>query len=381
VDQKFIFDVSNTIFKVRVTVLQDATLLCFGITHYLCDGSSCFEVVKAFCNILSNKPIPSLVLSPDAEGFCDLASDLPLASSVLFKAKGTLLSSKVISDSTGEESAIYYETQQQNFDTGILKLGRLVWRVVSSKVAAQFGLIDKLTTKFVHLPGTWVNELKARSQEELAVQSLEITLTRNDIIAAWILKVIYSPQPASSAPVDYYGSIDYRQFTDHFEPDTYYIHNEIGLVRCKFSVEQLQKESLANIARDIRLTTLRYKCHESAKQNLRFVEDNINKVLIPSTRAGGNLSFVALSQWTTYDYTSLDFSRASPNGKKPSISFVNPAVSVHMNLILGPIALLAKNGLGDYWVRIGNNSTGWKNFDRSSSMESLFPDQEDCSPT
>jgi hypothetical protein len=105
------------------------------------------------------------------------------------------------------------------------------------------------------------------------------------------------------------------------------------------------------------------------------VEDNISNTVAPNTRGGGSLAFVALSQWTTFNFTSLDFSGASLEGRKPSVTFVNAAATIPGNLSLGPISILQKNGLGDYWVRMANNSTAWKNFDHSSSMESLFPAQ------
>lgn len=69
VDEKFIFDVPPNLasnFRLRVTLLRNATLLCFGITHHICDGNDCWEVVKAFCDLLSNKPIPLFALPPDA---------------------------------------------------------------------------------------------------------------------------------------------------------------------------------------------------------------------------------------------------------------------------------------------------------------------------
>ncbi|CAG8068284.1 unnamed protein product [Penicillium nalgiovense] len=44
VDEKFIFNVSPSpvnSFRLRVTLLQDTTLLCFGISHHICDGNDC----------------------------------------------------------------------------------------------------------------------------------------------------------------------------------------------------------------------------------------------------------------------------------------------------------------------------------------------------
>ena len=95
VDEKFIFDVppnpANS-FRLRVTLLQDATLLCFGIAHHICDGNDCWEVVKVFCVLLPNKPIPLFALPPDA-------GDVRMSDLM-----------KVKNECTETESSFYYQT-------------------------------------------------------------------------------------------------------------------------------------------------------------------------------------------------------------------------------------------------------------------------------
>ncbi|KAJ5971285.1 uncharacterized protein N7479_001203 [Penicillium vulpinum] len=358
IDEKFIFDVgfNDTNFSLRVTLLSDATFLCFGIAHHICDGTDCFEVVRAFCDLLSKKSIPRFALPPDAEG--------------------TRLSDKMIAKTewTKEKRDMYYNTHAENLDNGIFKFGRLLWRVLSATFAENLGFAEKLSTKFIHVPGAWVDELRAKSQEELNRSLLDINLTRNDVLAAWYLKTIYSPQPSSQDSVDYYGPINYRRFIKPAETGTYYIHNSVGVLRCKFSVEQLRREPIANIARDIRLKTLQYTSPASIEQYLRFSEDHASAPLALNARRGGNLAVVLLSQWTSFNYTGLDFSGASLDRQiAPVVSFVNPAVTIPFNLTIGPMVLIEKNGSGGYWIRASNTSSGWKAFSHFSRMQNLFP--------
>lgn len=356
IDEKFIFDVrfnSDTVFKIRVTILRDATLLCFGIAHHLCDGTDCFKVVQAFSDLLSNKPIPLFVLPPDAKGI---------------RLSDTM---KVKTRCAKEKLDIYYKRHAENYDSGLFRLGRLFWRVLVTKFAEKIGLVEKLVVKFIHVPGAWVDDLRTKLQDQLNKSDPDIRLTRNDVIAAWYLKTIYFPQVTSHDTVDYYGPVNYRSFINPPEVGTFYIHNSVGVLRCKFSVEQLKNEPLASIARNIRLKTLQYTCPASIEQHLRFSEENVSRTLALRTRRGGNLANVLLSQWTTFDYFGLNFSGANLNGQKASVLFVNPAVTIPFNFEIWPTAFIEKNRSGNYWIRASNTLTGWRNFSDHNSTDNL----------
>lgn len=360
VDDKFIFNVSTSRtnnFRLRVTLLRDATLLCFGITHHICDGNDCWEVVKAFSDLLSNRPIPLFALPPDAGNV--RMSDLI----------------KVKTECTETESNFHYQTHAQNYDSGIFKLAMTVWHVLLTILAMKFGLLEEFTTKFIYIPGAWVDELRMKSQTELKDCSSEIQLTRNDVIAAWYLKSVYSPQPSaiSPNPVDYFGIINFRRFLEPPKAGTYYIRCSVGALRCKFSTQQLKKESVAEIARDIRLATLQYTSPISVQQSLRFSEDHTSKTFTLALRGTVNLGFAVVSHWTTFDYTGLDFSGASLHGQRASVIFVSPMIVNTWNITIAPVAVVTKNGSGCYWIRATNTSTGWERFSESNSMESLFP--------
>ncbi|CAG7947772.1 unnamed protein product [Penicillium nalgiovense] len=357
VDEKFIFNVSPSpvnSFRLRVTLLQNATLLCFGISHHICDGNDCWEVVKAFCDLLSNRPIPSFALPPDTRGV--RMSDLV----------------KVKNECSEAESNFHYQTHAQHYDNRIFNLAMTAWRVLLTILAVKFGFLAELAAKFIYIPGAWVDELRVKSQAELKDCYPEIQLTRNDVIAAWYLKSVYSPQPTtmSSDPVDYFGIINLRRFIEPPKSGTYYIRCSIGAFRCFFSVHQLKEESVAEIARNIRLATLQYTSTESVRQGLRFSEDHASKSLTLALRGTISLGVAVVSHWTTFDYAGLDFSGASLHGKKASVIFVNPMIVNNWHLTIAPVAIVTKNGSEGYWIRATNTSTGWERFGQSNSMES-----------
>jgi hypothetical protein len=116
-------------------------LLAFAITHCLCDGADCYEAVKAYSNLLSNQPTPAFAPFPDAERIriSDKLADEPTCSEA--------------------ESQIYYQRHVHSYDSGFLELSRAGWRILSAMIAVKLGLLDVLTTKFIHLPRAWVENL------------------------------------------------------------------------------------------------------------------------------------------------------------------------------------------------------------------------------
>jgi hypothetical protein len=282
---------------------------------------------------------------------------------------------KVKNECSEAESNLHYQTHSQHYDNGIFNLVVTVWRVLLTILAVKFGFLAELAAKFIYIPGAWVDELRVKSQAELKDRSPEIQLTRNDVIAAWYLKSVYSPQPVTMSPdpVDYFGIINLRRFIEPPKSGTHYIRCSIGALRCFFSVQQLKKESVAEIARNIRLATLQYTSPESVRQGLRFSEDHASKSLTLALRGTISLGVAVVSHWTTFDYAGLDFSGASLNGKKASVIFVNPMIVNNWHLTIAPVAIVTKNGSGGYWMRATNTTTGWERFGQSNSMESLFP--------
>ncbi|KAL2785098.1 hypothetical protein BJX66DRAFT_68174 [Aspergillus keveii] len=363
VDRRFKFSVASTsmtISKLRVTILNDATLLWFSVCHGLCDGKGLYDIIRYFCDLLSDKPIPKFILPPDATGgrMSDLVRDNQ--------------------EKKAAETLVQETSNPDTFVSSHLTALKLQLKFTLEMLLSSVGLAQKLTDRLVYLPGSWVDEVRARAQKELQCSSSEfqgVQLTRNDIIAALYLRLVYGARGTSNKPVDYIGPMNYRGLLEALEPDTYYAHNTVILLLCLFSEHELQTHSITRVAARIRLATMQYHQPAVVKHELRLLED---KALAPAMRdIRGSIQWgsAMVSPWTTFDYTSLDFSgavRAYDAGHVPSVVFVNANVSLMFASFPSPFAITLKNGAGGYWFRGANTKRGWEHFELLTSMDSLF---------
>jgi hypothetical protein len=362
IDEKFLFDIAPTVdnvFVFRITVLEDATLLSFGFSHHLADATASLNVMKAFCALLSDKPIPELVLPPDSRG-------VKLSETVVDKA-----------EDLRSVPSIRYTEHKENFDYGFLKIVRALWRMLRIRFSRWIGWRERLEARLVYLPGPWVDQIRAKVLNTIKTQQSSSEdgshePTRNDIINACFLKTVYAIAPASDDRMDFYGPMNYRQLIVPPPEGTYYIHNSFGFMRCKFSINQLRTDSITKIAQNLRLTTLRYKQASSIREYLRYCEDNSHRRLFPSIRSGSGLSMTMITSWTTCDYFGLDFSRAAVGKSQARVTFVNPMVR-NLRDGMWPVAVVVKSGDWGYWLRGLNTPTGWEHFYGSTESKTLFP--------
>ncbi|KAL2010336.1 hypothetical protein VTN00DRAFT_6143 [Thermoascus crustaceus] len=349
VDKKFVFDMPvlpDNVFLLRVTVLRDATLLSFGISHRLADATAQHQVIKAFCDLLSGNSIPELILPPDA--------------------RGTNMSELVIPDTKASDiPSVDYKTHQDNFMGGFFPLVKLVLKTLWTEVLRMIGLRERLEGKFVYLPGPWVNGVRNAALETLKTQIQPkqhdgVEPTKNDIITTWLLKTIHDRVQRSDDPVDFYGPLNYRSAIPPPPAGTTWIHDSVGPLRHQLTVAQIQTESIATFARGLRLTTLRYKQASSIREYLRFCEDHVTETLIPRVRKPSwNLPLTVVSSWTTLDFAALDFSGAAPEKKEAKVIFVNP-IARGMRSGFWPSAFTIKDKDGGYWVRAYMTPSAWQ---------------------
>ncbi|KAL4901201.1 hypothetical protein BDW74DRAFT_86715 [Aspergillus multicolor] len=362
IDDKFLFHATSDpkpVCFLRATILNDATLLCFSFVHSLFDGQSCFDIIHFFCDLLSDKPIPKLTLSPDMTG---------------------IRMSELIRDAniTEEEPRL---PRENVFITSRLSQLKLYAKALVETTVALLTKSEKLTQKLIHLPGPWVDEVRASAQKELDMDLDDeypgVELTRNDIIAALYLKMVYSSKrkKPSNDPVDFYGPLNYRSLLERPEDGTYYTHNGIITLRCPFSEHEIQDASISQIAEKIRLTTTQYKRSAVVKSELRANENRVLAPAIMPIRGSIQRSVPYITPWTTFQYADLDFSGASTRkaGRKASVIFVNP----HLRLFNGqeqPTFSLTtlKDRSGGYWLRGSNTASGWEAFERGTSLETSF---------
>ncbi|KAL2807892.1 hypothetical protein BJX63DRAFT_425016 [Aspergillus granulosus] len=356
IDGKFLFAaplISTSTSKLRVTTLNDATLLCFSFSHGLCDGQSAYDIIRYFCDLLSDKPIPKFTFPPDATG-------------------------KRISDLIQEVTTepLSAQLERDIFVSNPLAAVKFFARYLPFILAETLRLSPKLTHRTIYLPGTWVDSVRARAQKELEVRGeyLGLQLTKNDLIAALYLKLVYGAKKPnySNNPVDYIGPINYRPLLKPSGLDTYYTHNSITCLLCQFSEHELRTESITKIAARIRLATIQYRHPASIKREISRFEDKVLAPAMQDSHASVKWGLPMVSPWTTFNYTALDFSGASRQGRKPSIVFANPSVPLALGTLLSPFAINLKDGAGGYWLRGANTQHGWEVFEQLTSMDNLF---------
>ncbi|BCS04177.1 uncharacterized protein AKAW2_71055S [Aspergillus luchuensis] len=183
-DVAFIFNVPArpaNVFLVRVTFLQNATLLCFGISHHLADGTAAYDVIRAYCDLLAGQPITSPLLPPDA---C-----------------GHRMSDRVIFNDPQESlvRSITYAEHLANFTIGfwptLLLIARVVWCLLLRKLRLQ----ETLEERYIYLPNDWVGAVHKRALDAFAAMPVGAQPTRNNVINAWFLKngLLYSSAQSS----------------------------------------------------------------------------------------------------------------------------------------------------------------------------------------
>lgn len=76
-----------------------------------------------------------------------------------------------------------------------------------------------------------------------------------------------------------------------------------------------------------------------------------------------------VSSWTTFGYNGLDFSAAVVGGRKNGegkgggkVVFTQPRVALTLpwGIMVDPLSVVLKDGLGGYWIRANLSKRGWK---------------------
>ncbi|KAL4962711.1 uncharacterized protein BDV14DRAFT_177811 [Aspergillus stella-maris] len=349
IDGKFLFNALSDpkpVCLLRATVLRDATLLCFSFVHSIFDGQSCFDIIRFFCDLLNRRDIPRFILPPDVDG---RMSDLL--------------------EGDGEGAVPSYRSI---LGTSRLRQMRFFGKVLVQKTRELFHLSERLTYRLIHVPSAWVDEVRSKAQKELEGNGSSVKLTRNDIIAALYLKMLYSPKRARKDPVDFIGPVNYRGLLKPLEEATYYPHNSIIFLRSKLSECQVTTSSIGQVAEKIRLSTMQYQDPTVIRAELKRIEDKVVPPAVMEPRGNVQRSIPLLSPWTTFNYADLDFSGASCQGRKASVVFVNPDISLIGGTLPTLLLVSLKDCDGGYWLRGSNTPRGWEDFEHCTSLKTLL---------
>jgi hypothetical protein len=173
----------SILFGLRVTVLQDATLLGMRFAHHLFDGTACFDVAKAYCDIVNGRQPLQLIPPPDLS---------------------CLLSEKINGEDALPPSVRpghpTVGPQSGSLAPGMKPLLNYMGSWLWAKGKAQVGLEEQDDERMVHLPKIFVSELRERCQAELdeaakkgeLEEGAGLQVTNNDVVTAWLLKVMHT---------------------------------------------------------------------------------------------------------------------------------------------------------------------------------------------
>ena len=169
----------KSLLTIRVTLLQDATLLGFRMPHHFCDGESTYHVVKAYRDLIAGEKIPTLIPPPDV--------DHPLSEILKNDTNITLPAGVGLED-------VSYLDPNENLLLGFPAWIRYVGYAVGKMVGAKLGRSAKSEEKFIHLPGKlverWRKECQTELEQTMDSKRVDVPILSNlDVITAWFLQV------------------------------------------------------------------------------------------------------------------------------------------------------------------------------------------------
>ncbi|KAI5844027.1 hypothetical protein DFP73DRAFT_75213 [Morchella snyderi] len=357
-----------TLFALRVTLLQDATLLGFRVPHHLVDGKGMFEIVSAYATTLSRgtESLPQLVLPLDVHVLRGNGSE-GVKLSELVEGKDDL-------PETVKEGARFVDPRE-NFTTGLWSLVKFIVRLLVNQVLRPMvGLGEKGEDRYVHVSGACIEDWVKRCQVELdkaaergeLEEGAGLRLTRNDVLSAYWLKAGHAALKPDNGPIDLMYNLNYRPHLRSASPGTTYLHNSYYNIRANFpSFSAFQKLPLSRLALEIRLCVLRNKQPSAVRKTLQFMEDTVDKVLSPGV-PGGRPDFLPfLSSWTTFEYNRLDFSGACEKGQEGRVEFTHAYCAFPGGIDIRPFGVTLKDGKGGYWIRTWLEKRAWEGHEKA----------------
>ncbi|KAN0092492.1 hypothetical protein V8E51_018339 [Hyaloscypha variabilis] len=320
----------KNLLTVRVTCLNDATLLGFRVPHHFCDGESVYHVIKAFRDIVAGQKIKTLINCPDV--------DQPLS---LLLGKET----KFPIHEFELDDAPYLHPREKLL-AGIGPWVHYVGYAISRMIGAKIGITQKSEEKLIHLPGALVEHWRTECQKELE-QTIDQTTMRIPTLSKLdIITACYRFALPSSAPNEVYLKNTYYELRIHWP-----------------SLSSFQTATLASLALRIRTSVLLSKQPEIIKSNLEFQEQHITELVAPGGKDMrlGFLPFI--SSWTTFEYNALDFSMGPKGGRKLGgdegrVVFTLPRVALPLGIMVDPLAVVLKDREGGYWLRANLSKMG-----------------------
>ncbi|KAF3941541.1 hypothetical protein ABW19_dt0203933 [Dactylella cylindrospora] len=339
----------GTLFALRATILEDATILAFKFSHFFLDGEGYYQVIRQYNNLLRGKQMPKGVPPPCIE--------TPM--SRLISGVDTIATSDL--DSGGREFT--KNCWQIGLGTFVRAIGRYMW----DEIAPMFGLGTRGVEKHVYLPQKMISELQIACQNEVDQLSSgedRVLISKNDVVSAWCLKRIFYSLP-DARQVDMGYAFNYSDRIQREDSSGIYFQGHYYAINIPISSNaELKKASLAQVAARIRRAVIIAKQPSVIRENLKYVESVQTEKIIPVPPGGDREGYTLMSSWTKFPFEKFDWQPAlvdkSGTGK---VLFTNSRIILPMNIFVKPKILTFGDARGGIWVQMMGLPEHWAGFD------------------
>ncbi|KAK6540602.1 hypothetical protein TWF694_007997 [Orbilia ellipsospora] len=337
----------GSLFAIRVTLLQDATILAFKFAHFFVDGQGCYDIIEQYNNLLWGKSMPKAVPPPGIHTKLSslIAGEdtLPLAS----PAKGG------------------WEYMRNWLGVGTAGWIQLIFQAIVNDYSPMVGWGEPGIEKHVYLPPMFIEQLQKSCQTEIdtARPSGEDTkLSKMDVVNAWWLKRTYANLRDSIVLNMGYAF----NFSDRIPVDPsekYFQGHYYGLYVPMDTVGDMKKLSIAQIALKIRRNVILAKQPSVIRDNLQYMESIQAEKVIPRAKGGDNEGSPLFSAWTRFPFERLNFSPAlQENSGTGKFLFNNSRIVLPMNISWKPKLTIFNDATGGIWCQAMQLPSHWKGF-------------------
>ncbi|KAK6519213.1 hypothetical protein TWF281_003049 [Arthrobotrys megalospora] len=347
--------VIGSLFAIRVTLLQDATIIAFKFPHFFVDGEGCYDIIHTYTDLLWGREIPRAVPPPGIH--------------------------KKLSEMISGEDTVQVDPPEKGgweyvrnwCQVGLTGFATVIARAIYQDYAAKVGLTEPGIEKHIYLPQKFIQELQVSCQKEVDGLSKEtgenIRLSKMDVVNAWWVQRIYSGFRDSL-----FVSMGYAfNFSDRIQKDPsekYFQGHYFGVYLPLGTVGEMKAKSLAQLALQVRKHVAVVKQPSVIKDNLEYLESVQGQKLIPVPKGGNREGAPLFSSWNRFPFEKLDFSPAVEAGSGTGrVLFNNSRIVLPMNIFWKPKLLFFNDADGGIWCQSMQLPSHWQGFSDINEYE------------
>ncbi|KAK6358805.1 hypothetical protein TWF730_008124 [Orbilia blumenaviensis] len=341
----------GSLFAIRVTLLQDATILAFKFSHFFVDGEGCYDIIHHYNELLLGGELPKGVPPPGIE---------------------KKLSEMITGEDTGQVAAPEHggwEYIRNWCQVGLAGFVRVIAQGIYQEYAVKLGLTEPGVEKHIYLPPKFIQGLQNSCQKEIDQLAKEtgenFKLSKLDVVNAWWVKKIYS-----SSRESLFLSLGYAlNFSNRIPKnfgEKYFQSHYIALYIPLGTVGEVKRESLAQLALKIRKHVTVAKQPSVVKDNLEFLESIQGQKIIPLPKGGESEGAPLFSSWNRFPFEKLQFGAALEPGSAPGLGkvlFNNSRIILPLNISWKPKVLFFNDSNGGMWCQCMQLSSYWRDFE------------------